>query len=133
MSDTSFFFYYKIRRPPGSTRTDTLFPYTTPFRSEIWGGAQPAPIGCDRNSPGDPITHGACPTVASTSFYSYFIDTSFPKVNLTASRQIGRAHVCTPSLMRISYAVFCLKKKKQTILLSPAQITKHNTHYAKTD
>src|SRR3546814_3579515 len=29
-----------IRRPPGSTRTDTLFPYTTLFRSEAWGPAR---------------------------------------------------------------------------------------------
>src|SRR3546814_4865688 len=32
--------------------------------------------------------------------------------NATWQEEIGRAHVCTPSLMRISYAVFCLKKKK---------------------
>src|SRR3546814_19502633 len=34
MFSTSFFFFLMIRRPPRSTRTDTLFPYTTLFRSE---------------------------------------------------------------------------------------------------
>src|SRR3546814_20785351 len=38
----SFFFFLMIRRPPRSTRTDTLFPYTTLFRSLWAGGAQPA-------------------------------------------------------------------------------------------
>src|SRR3546814_18824282 len=33
-----FFFFLMIRRPPRSTRTDTLFPYTTLFRSAGWGG-----------------------------------------------------------------------------------------------
>src|SRR3546814_12448619 len=35
---TSFFFFFMIRRPPRSTRTDTLFPYTTLFRSMDAGG-----------------------------------------------------------------------------------------------
>src|SRR3546814_14670451 len=41
----SFFFFLMIRRPPRSTRTDTLFPYTTLFRS-VWSmGALPAYVG----------------------------------------------------------------------------------------
>src|SRR3546814_12696637 len=36
LSYTYFFFFLMIRRPPRSTRTDTLFPYTTLFRSQYW-------------------------------------------------------------------------------------------------
>src|SRR3546814_4356934 len=89
-----------IRRPPRSTRTDTLFPYTTLFRSvegrdwtqhragrqQLWREGEPAPvIEPDRR----------------------WRDT-FPE-------RAGRSEEHTSelqSLMRISYAVFCLKKKK---------------------
>src|SRR3546814_3000992 len=88
-----------LRRPPRSTRTDTLFPYTTLFRS---GGARPRLWLCDRSR------HDA------------------PRLAVRGSRQgaavgygqkcraIGRSEEHTSelqSLMRISYAVFCLKKK----------------------
>src|SRR3546814_11365418 len=56
-----FFFFLMIRRPPRSTRTDTLFPYTTLFRSHLRlpaagrdrdrGGGSP-PIRCPRTAPG---------------------------------------------------------------------------------
>src|SRR3546814_5520305 len=39
-----FFFFLMIRRPPRSTRTDTLFPYTTLFRSEDWAWEGPAQL-----------------------------------------------------------------------------------------
>src|SRR3546814_8994337 len=84
-----------IRRPPRSTRTDTLFPYTTLFRS-VAGGLAAAASAC------------ALFVTLAISF-------------------AGRSHACATyspdgrseehtselqSLMRISYAVFCLKKKK---------------------
>src|SRR3546814_6667155 len=70
-----------IRRPPRSTRTDTLFPYTTLFRSTV------APT--------------AGPTVAPTAP---------PALVVTITR--SEEHTSElQSLMRISYAVFCLKKK----------------------
>src|SRR3546814_8340165 len=71
-----------IRRPPISTRTDTLFPYTTLFRSacELAAGAQ-----CHRGSGG--IDH---------------LGDADRSEEHTSELQ---------SLMRISYAVFCLKKK----------------------
>src|SRR3546814_9778782 len=84
-----------IRRPPRSTRTDTLFPYTTLFRSPIdilinnAGIALPAPID-------DPSFDDAWAATLA--------------VNLTRSEE----HTSElQSLMRISYAVFCLKKKKK--------------------
>src|SRR3546814_1019169 len=73
-------FFLMIRRPPRSTRTDTLFPYTTLFRSPGGGG------GDDAGARRQPVLLR------------------------------GRSEEHTSelqSLMRISYAVFCLKKKKK--------------------
>src|SRR3546814_6888290 len=90
------FFFLMIRRPPRSTRTDTLFPYTTLFRS-------PQP-----SSPPEPDKH-------QLFIVSPHIDTETLLAN--ASEDLLRSEEHTSelqSLMRISYAVFCLKKKKQT-------------------
>src|SRR3546814_8763759 len=91
-----FFFFLMIRRPPRSTRTDTLFPYTTLFRS-VHTSAPRNPAHCrsgpDRTCAESTARCGACPA------------TPIP----------GRSEEHTSelqSLMRISYAVFCLKKKK---------------------
>src|SRR3546814_9936041 len=75
-----------IRRPPRSTRTDTLFPYTTLFRSAGWPFLQVA-------------THYVYAEVGET-------------VAAASSAQRSEEHTSElQSLMRISYAVFCLKKK----------------------
>src|SRR3546814_5377448 len=82
-----------IRRPPRSTRTDTLFPYTTLFRS----AAQLF----------KPKQHHAA--VASGQLEAAII---------LSIQWGGRSEEHTSelqSLMRISYAVFCLKKKKRSI------------------
>src|SRR3546814_8069682 len=93
-----------IRRPPRSTRTDTLFPYTTLFRShDDWI--------CLRSRAGETtlralITERVAPGVVYTTFHH-------PE---TQANVITRSEEHTSelqSLMRISYAVFCLKKKKQ--------------------
>src|SRR3546814_2674094 len=76
-----------IRRPPRSTRTDTLFPYTTLFRSP----GDPAPRRRGRR----PSESGRGPISPDSS--------PFRSEEHTSELQ---------SLMRISYAVFCLKKKK---------------------
>src|SRR3546814_3709523 len=78
-----------IRRPPRSTRTDTLFPYTTLFRSRG--------IAASRQEP---------PTFAIVILR--------PLPGLAPWRRERRSEEHTSelqSLMRISYAVFCLKKK----------------------
>src|SRR3546814_4193563 len=85
-----------IRRPPRSTRTDTLFPYTTLFRSAA---------------------------SSSGSLRSMMADTTRSPVALTRASSVAPDPVGPPrseehtselqSLMRISYAVFCLKKKKK--------------------
>src|SRR3546814_3679187 len=83
-----------IRRPPRSTRTDTLFPYTTLFRSPRQH-------------------HGIGPC-----------DEPLSRALRRCGRERGRSEEHTSelqSLMRISYAVFCLKKKK---LVHNAQIMK---------
>src|SRR3546814_4371575 len=78
-----------IRRPPRSTRTDTLFPYTTLFRSFYM------------KSTGEEAT-----SVASTMAIDR-ADMAFPSYR-------SEEHTSElQSLMRISYAVFCLKKKKK--------------------
>src|SRR3546814_10625065 len=84
-----------IRLPPRSTRTDTLFPYTTLFRSSI----QPS-SGRD-HAVGSDLGGQASPRKSCT-FAAY------------ARRCRGRSEEHTSelqSLMRTSYAVFCLKKK----------------------
>src|SRR3546814_9657311 len=81
-----------IRRPPRSTRTDTLFPYTTLFRSRpIAGLQQPA------TRPGSPATR-----CGPRAFACRRDRNSSRSEEHTSELQ---------SLMRISYAVFCLKKK----------------------
>src|SRR3546814_5278671 len=89
-----------IRRPPRSTRTDTLFPYTTLFRS----GSEPArdsavSVTRDVNVP-PPSRAGSLPPLITTS-RRFFIHHRRSEEH-TSELQ---------SLMRISYAVFCLKKK----------------------
>src|SRR3546814_3366326 len=93
-----------IRRPPRSTRTDTLFPYTTLFRSCCrWAG------GCGER--GLPVL-GPGP-VAGKVQYEAASGGRDPGGHVDQS---GRSEEHTSelqSLMRISYAVFCLKKKNK--------------------
>src|SRR3546814_4194575 len=94
-----------IRRPPRPTRTDTLFPYTTLFRSE-WQGTLPA--GSRRFPPASCVS---CPLFAFPIVFSY---AKYPRHSIWQARSCrSEEHTSElQSLMRISYAVFCLKKKK---------------------
>src|SRR3546814_3379612 len=106
-----------IRRPPRSTLTDTLFPYTTLFRSLDLGGGDRIErraglvhqdhFGIDRDGAGDakPLLLAAGKGGAAV------LETV---LHFIPEAEIGRAHVELQSLMRNSYAVFCLKKKKLT-------------------
>src|SRR3546814_3414864 len=108
-----FIFFLMIRRPPRSTRTDTLFPYTTLFRStnnellEIDRQLQAANRKyIDNNF--DPLDKRL---VDSLQRRRNEVASSVP-----GSVGNGRSEEHTSelqSLMRISYAVFCLKKKKK--------------------
>src|SRR3546814_3728600 len=101
-----------IRRPPRSTRTDTLFPYTTLFRSEP----------CDHHHVdiarlGRARLHDRGSLVASLE-EGVHDDRGEPIVLVQAITQalVTRSEEHTSelqSLMRISYAVFCLKKKNK--------------------
>src|SRR3546814_8581262 len=97
-----------IRRPPRSTRTDTLFPYTTLFRS-VWRNAWQA-TGSER-SPGYLPDRERRRLERRSSWRGA---AQWPPLRPRIRRHEGRSEEHTSelqSLMRISYAVFCLKKK----------------------
>src|SRR3546814_5065453 len=95
-----FFFFLMIRRPPRSTRTDTLFPYTTLFRS-LRGDAVPG-RQLRRGARGHHDARGRCPP-----------DDGRRRAGVGLAQSRSEEHTSElQSLMRISYAVFCLKKKK---------------------
>src|SRR3546814_2274044 len=106
-----------IRRPPRSTRTDTLFPYTTLFRSDVPQASGPGRGGRQCGLPA--ARHEARGRGAGSGAGEAGVDHAAQAVRvrvLRADEGRGRSEEHTSelqSLMRISYAVFCLKKKKQ--------------------
>src|SRR3546814_10467058 len=111
-----------IRRPPRSTRTDTLFPYTTLFRS-----------------PRQTAEHCgiSCALFHRVSSHSIRLASRFHEGGtlLAAGAPTCRSEEHTSelqSLMRTSYAVFCLKKKKSKmrtqIIVTNRRNTQHITH-----
>src|SRR3546814_2615313 len=109
-----------IRRPPRSTRTDTLFPYTTLFRSCL----QRCPASYSPQGYGSPIERYYRFSASYRSIGSKLTSpsaTNMGSKNLlwsmssekTYSGRRSEEHTSElQSLMRISYAVFCLKKKR---------------------
>src|SRR3546814_5049537 len=97
-----------IRRPPRSTRTDTLFPYTTLFRSL----AKATNWILSRHE--DVVAEGARAKVYKRLSYTERARTSYSMyMSLRGGFWRSEEHTSElQSLMRISYAVFCLKKKK---------------------
>src|SRR3546814_5466482 len=94
-----------IRRPPRSTRTDTLFPYTTLFRSIT------SPRACA------PCLGERAPS-----------DRAQKRCQSEHKDSRSEEHTSElQSLMRISYAVFCLKKKKNTITNAQLQYNLSHT------
>src|SRR3546814_7235682 len=96
-----------IRRPPRSTRTDTLFPYPTLFRSPIARNALTAAL-------------------AASAFEASRASRE------TSNWRSARSEEHTSelqSLMRISYDVFCLKKKKTNIYEAQRLVSQHTTSY----
>src|SRR3546814_1414786 len=91
-----FVFSLMIRRPPRSTRTDTLFPYTTLFRSRP-----------------DHKGRGCCMAQLKPSYPLYLANVAKrPNQDLEVTDKRSEEHTSElQSLMRSSYAVFCLKKK----------------------
>src|SRR3546814_5621961 len=116
-----------IRPPPLSTRTDTFFPYTSLFRSSL-----------DCRRPGAPAHRLVARLAAQVRHDAGVRRAAADKARAATRRacrrgpaaaqaacariQIGRAHVELQSLMRISYAVFCLEKKNRHTTGNEAQI-----------
>src|SRR3546814_5706768 len=106
-----------IRRPPRSTRTDTLFPYTTFFRSSPCGGAPALPA--------PPSPQSAESWRNPRQHYSWQMSCSMavrPFGAVVTGPQRSEEHTSElQSLMRISYAVFCLKKNTDTVIIKKYQ------------
>src|SRR3546814_10745983 len=109
-----------LRRPPRSTRTDTLFPYTTLFRSAERGGCHGATLEYHRRThpeerrlPQHQVGHFAHLDGADVLFEPMRNGRANSVFgNITARPVRSEEHTSElQSLMRISYAVFCLKKK----------------------
>src|SRR3546814_6788613 len=135
-------FFLIIRRPPRSTRTDTLFPYTTRCRSLPLLAAASQGVGvvnlypgvdaAVRTVPGVVVANGTLVPglaleTARVAWGATGLEVEAPSAagpqgvrvagRLVPTDQRGRSEEHTSelqSLMRISYAVFCLKKKKKT-------------------
>src|SRR3546814_4168214 len=106
-----------IRRPPRSTRTDTLFPYTTLFRSAAAPGDGRLRADGERGAGG--LRRGAA-------------DSCLPAGRRRRARDRKSTTSELQSPMRISYAGFCLKKKNssQTTHLASAISSHISLHYA---
>src|SRR3546814_1016602 len=119
------FFFLMIRRPPRSTRTDTLFPYTTLFRSCRWRERTALPPWSTLSPdygvaemeararscfPVRPVAanRDPCPKAVSGQHSSQALARQLCHLLPRSEEHTSELQ----SLMRISYAVFCLKKKK---------------------
>src|SRR3546814_5241089 len=109
-----------LRRPPRSTRTDTLFPYTTLFRSNRWDTTYEGVIpNLERryretdseyvkSEIGKFMAENPCPACGGARLNPQALAVTVDERNISRSEE----HTSElQSLMRISYAVFCLKKK----------------------
>src|SRR3546814_18621150 len=113
------FFFLMLRRPPRSTRTDTLFPYTTLFRSA--DGDDGLVIGVDLHVralaiPVRDRTAQARDTLRGRVAMRIRPLRRLGKLGHDMRRRRSEEHTSElQSLMRISYAVFCLKKKNNNV------------------
>src|SRR3546814_9253855 len=152
-----FFFFLMIRRPPRSTRTDTLFPYTTLFRSALHGAAVRArfrtgeaadsraalpraagagrPTGAVARSRWFPAHHphaGGCRCAghnlgrsAARRHHPHATGHRllYDRADRVTAHARSEEHTSElQSLMRISYAVFCLKKKHKNYIVKKLEI-----------
>src|SRR3546814_6893237 len=115
-----FIVFLMIRRPPRSTRTDTLFPYTALFRSrqQVWSG-----LWQDCYDYALPVRRSAVTAAAPGQ------QAAGDKLYDATAAEIEEHTSELQSLMRISYAVFCLKKKNH----KQNENTSYGTAYRKTD
>src|SRR3546814_10541784 len=110
-----------IRRPPRSTRTDTLFPYTTLFRSSYATSA-----GCyrrrSRHDPRRVPEHAARDRLPGHASIASGATLAGDVVATRSEEHTSELQ----SLMRSSYAVFCLKKKKKIKKVHNRTTQQHN-------
>src|SRR3546814_8658327 len=129
MMSCYFIFVLMIRRPPRSTRTDTLFPYTTLFRSDrgpprartasrVRHRGHPV-LRRRREVPAGPLQQARRrrrpQRVQLEGHHATIVTSRAPRPPREHPSRRARSEEHTSelqSLMRISYAVFCLKKKK---------------------
>src|SRR3546814_10787456 len=112
-------FFLMIRRPPRSTRTDTLFPYTTLFRSgrrRVRRGGGPGRCRAGRDRAGRPDGAGQ---QRGHHPRQHALQDDRGRLGRRSEEHTSELQ----SLMRISYAVFCLKKKKKKTEYTNKQIT----------
>src|SRR3546814_8151361 len=109
-----------IRRPPRSTRTDTLFPYTTLFRSGLLARGEDRGGWVRALHAREVAGHAAAIAGSGLTARRTVVAADRQQPVLTGGvlllQNLGRSEEHTSglqSLMRISYAVFCLKKKKK--------------------
>src|SRR3546814_8839103 len=115
-----------LRRQPRSTRTDTLFPYPTLFRSRRGRAWQAGGSWTDCRRPGPKVPHAArrgrllAPSPVPSRYGAPPLDLPARAARTRGDRRVRRVERSEEhtselqSLMRISYAVFCLKKKNTT-------------------
>src|SRR3546814_1962892 len=137
-----WFFFLMIRRPPRSTRTDTLFPYTTLFRScrRLPASRLPAPSDAPsaargvawppRNKAGGSARRqGSSPEQRPRRSVA-----SRPRLRCGPVPRSEEHTSELQSLMRISYAVFCLKKKKNNLTSRDSyEYAKYDTYDSQTN
>src|SRR3546814_4982210 len=122
-----------IRHPPRSTRTDTLFPYTTRFRSGVALSLQVLALALDQcvDALGQRFEFTwMVPAHARelAALHALELDLHAPQ-RQQAPTQRSEEHTSElQSLMRISYAVFCLKKKKINRSKHISYVHMNNTH-----
>src|SRR5437763_10089909 len=100
LASSTFFFFLMIRRPP----TSTLFPYTTLFRSHVPGSGRTTAELVQEHRPG---------VLARPEEHRVGVRGGLDR----KSTRLNSSHRC------ISYAVFCLKKKKNSYTTRPARCT----------
>src|SRR3546814_2192234 len=127
-----FFFFLRIRRPPRSTRTDTLFPYTTLFRSMVEETFRLVWTFFLMVKPSTSAPSLIRSRSVSLDYGLVFqVSTSPPSESRSRSVSLAsRSEEHTSelqSLMRISYAVFCLKNNKKQAITNTMNITNHQT------
>src|SRR3546814_3739348 len=118
-----------IRRPPRSTRTDTLFPDTTLFRSDAALSCPGRRRNLLRHRPVFPLfppgTRGVCGHRAVFRTRAFLRPSCLAQAAARSEEHTSELQ----SLMRISYAVFCLKKKKHNNMTTTKLLIVSKTSY----